>query len=386
MGNERDFDGEYEKKKNNQSDFQFTGGSEGLNENPPPGRRRKRETIPPDQRHYKPGTATRNAEILAKNAARNIKKHLSAQKKNKQGGKNKKQKPEQLSAEQEAQLNGVFQSGIPTAILASYGTTLGSKAIWQTFGKVVAQRFGAVAVTALGLSAADTIFPVGEAIAFGLLSYTAFQIARDWDSLWAAAEQELSKIVTTNEPENQVETFPNPNGEQGGTRNTGHAPPPVETGTQGTDTESGTKTPSHTGGQTRQQTDARDFILESRRRNVQGHDEEGGHTDKKHIGKSEQWLRDRIRREGLDEASSFYDNSIANLTQAKFIGKYKKEIDAWLKSNIKGTFARNITMDREIGIYVPKKGRVRHVKKATVVLGKNESELGYRVITSYPKP
>ena len=88
----------------------------------------------------------------------------------------------------------------------------------------------------------------------------------------------------------------------------------------------------------------------------------------------------------MDEASSFYDYPAANLTQARFVKKYKKEIDAWLKSKRKGTFAREIQTSKNIGIYVPKKGKVRHVKKATVVLGKNNSELGYRIVTSYPIP
>ena len=82
----------------------------------------------------------------------------------------------------------------------------------------------------------------------------------------------------------------------------------------------------------------------------------------------------------MDEASSFYDYPATNLTQARFVKKYKKEIDAWLKSKRKGTFAREIQTSRNIGIYVPKKGKVRHVKKATVVLGKNNSDTEHHLI------
>ena len=74
---------------------------------------------------------------------------------------------QELTPEDEREINQVFQAGIPTAIVGTYGTTLGTKVIWQSFAKVIIQRFGAVAAQALGLSAADGLLPVGEAIALG---------------------------------------------------------------------------------------------------------------------------------------------------------------------------------------------------------------------------
>ena len=102
---------------------------------------------------------------------------------------------ENLTPQQEAQINSVFQAGIPVAIVGSYGTALGTKTIWQTFGKVVAGRFGAAAAQALGLSVGDGILPVGDAIALGLLAVTAWQIARNWDDLWQAVDELLSEQV-----------------------------------------------------------------------------------------------------------------------------------------------------------------------------------------------
>ena len=160
-------------------------------------------------------------------------------------------------AEPEAQINQVFQAGIPTAIVDTYGTTLGTKVIWRAFGAVIAKRFGAVAVQALGLSAADGLLPVGEAIAFGLLAATAIKIAKNWDELWRDAE----KILVQQEPEPQIYTTPT--GEQTETpRHTGHAPPEVETGTPGFDTQSGTKIPNHTGHDATE-TPAVEYVFES---------------------------------------------------------------------------------------------------------------------------
>ena len=163
---------------------------------------------------------------------------------------------QELTPEDERQINQVFQAGVPAAIVGTYGTTLGTKVIWQSFAKVIVQRFGAVAAQALGLSAADGLLPVGEAIAFGLLAVTAWQIYRNWDELWAEAEQ----ILVGQEPEPQIYTTPS--GEPGTIEHTGSVPPVVETGTPGFDTTSAPRTPDNTGHGQREQPNARDFVME----------------------------------------------------------------------------------------------------------------------------
>ena len=164
-----------------------------------------------------------------------------------------------VSVSDEAEVNQVFQAGIPTAIVGTYGTTLGTKVIWRTFGAVIAQRFGAVAVKALGLSAADGLLPVGEAVAAGLLMATAIKIAKNWDKLWAETE----KILVQQEREPQIYTTPID--EQVDTqRTTGHAPPKVETGTPGIDTQSAPRTPNNTQHGEIEKSVASDYVMESR--------------------------------------------------------------------------------------------------------------------------
>ena len=162
---------------------------------------------------------------------------------------------QELTPEDEREINQVFQAGIPTAIVGTYGTTLGTKVIWKSFAKVIIQRFGVVAAQALGLSAADGLLPVGEAIALGLLAVTAWQIYRNWDELWRDAEQ----ILVQQEPEPQVYTTPSSQVET--PRHTGHAPPEVETGTPEYETPQ-VETLRHTGHE-REQLRAEDFVMES---------------------------------------------------------------------------------------------------------------------------
>ena len=120
---------------------------------------------------------------------------------------------------------------------------------------------------------------------------------------------------------------------------------------------------------------------------MDSHDDEGGHTDARHIGKNDQWLRNRQRSDGIKDSSTFSNNAAANLTQARFVKAYKKEIREWLNNKkANNTFVDEITMDREIGTAVSGKGKARPTRKAKVVLKKDSSELGYHILTSYPIP
>ena len=135
---------------------------------------------------------------------------------------------------------------------------------------------------------------------------------------------------------------------------------------------------------TQQEVDWDNYIFESRR-NIDSHDAAGGHTRERHIGKSVSWLQKRAKTLPPDyEASSFNTEANANLTQARFVKQYKREIKRWLDSTQTRPFVREIEMDREIGIVVNRSGKVWRTNKATVVLGKNSSELGYKAVTSYP--
>ena len=278
-------------------------------------------------------------------------------------------------------VNHVLNAGIPSNIEETLVPVVGSTVVWDAFGKVITKHFGARAATALGLAAGDAVLPIGDAVAFGLLAATALEIANNWDELWSEAEQ----ILIQQEPESQ--TYTTPIDEQVETpRTTGHDNPEVETGTPPISTDSQVDAPIHTGSEIEKPV-AEDYVLASKRRNLRGHDKAGGHTRERHIGKPDQWLRDRQRNENLDDASTFTNNAVGNLTQARFIKMYKKEINEWLKDKTnKQRFVREITMDRETGKVKSGKGKIRSTNKAKMVLVKENSELGYRIHTSFPIP
>jgi len=126
------------------------------------------------------------------------------------------------------------------------------------------------------------------------------------------------------------------------------------------------------------------------RRDVQSHENLGGHTDERHIGKSENWLKQRLNSEpDTESASSFYNDNIANLTQGKFVKQFRQEIEAWLTSG-EGRFVRVIEMDKPIGIVVArsKKGDPLPAvitKKARLVLLRDNSSQGWHFLTCFPE-
>ena len=121
------------------------------------------------------------------------------------------------------------------------------------------------------------------------------------------------------------------------------------------------------------------------RRTVDTHEQAGGHTQREHVGKSESWLRNRLKNHPkLKDASSFFNKEQANRVQGSFVKLYRKEIAAWLKSG-KGTFTKEIRMKNVIGIVLTRgKAKTVETTKALFVLARDKSAQGWHFVTSYP--
>jgi len=97
-------------------------------------------------------------------------------------------------------------------------------------------------------------------------------------------------------------------------------------------------------------------------------------------------LQDRVRREGVESASSFYNDSVGNRTVGKFIKENKEAINQWLKSDTGKPFKATIDMEEGIGLVVnkSKKGTplgAQEATKATIILAKDKSEWGWHLLT-----
>lgn len=111
--------------------------------------------------------------------------------------------------------------------------------------------------------------------------------------------------------------------------------------------------------------DASDHVLLSKaknqessvgRRNLDSHEsvsgvtagKQIGHTILKHVGKSESWLQDRIKREGIREASSFYNETVGNRTVGRFIKENRETIEEWVKNGTTDKFRATVDMQENI--------------------------------------
>ncbi len=132
-----------------------------------------------------------------------------------------------------------------------------------------------------------------------------------------------------------------------------------------------------------------DNLSETTRRTVDTHDLLGGHIREEHIGRSENWLRNRLNKPEMRNenfASSFYNESTANRALGKFVKEHKAEIDAFLKDSRR--LKTNVTFDfgETAGIVVERgKTGSKVTNKVLVVLVKDNSETGWHFLSAFPK-
>lgn len=129
-----------------------------------------------------------------------------------------------------------------------------------------------------------------------------------------------------------------------------------------------------------------DDFFAAERRNVNTHENLGGHTIERHVGRSENWLRQRLASDpDLRFASSFRNEAAANRTQGQFVKQHRAEIDEWLRSGSQRPFTGEVTMGDPVGIVV-ERGRSGAVQtnRAQVVIVRDQSAQGWHILTSYP--
>jgi hypothetical protein len=90
-----------------------------------------------------------------------------------------------------------------------------------------------------------------------------------------------------------------------------------------------------------------DYSDKKARRNVNDHEGPGlGHTVERHVGKSDNWLKKRLRQNpSMEAASTFVNEAAANRAQGLFVKRNKKLIDNWLKSG-----ASDLSMTVDLGM------------------------------------
>lgn len=116
----------------------------------------------------------------------------------------------------------------------------------------------------------------------------------------------------------------------------------------------------------------------------------GGHTIERHVGKSDNWLRNRLLSEPeIKTASTFRNEAVANRTIAQFVKQNRAEIEAWLKSG-EHRFEKDIISNETIGSILSRgKGgaplnKSIETNKARISIVRDNTPQGWHVQTSFP--
>lgn len=124
------------------------------------------------------------------------------------------------------------------------------------------------------------------------------------------------------------------------------------------------------------------------RRGATTHEDAGGHTIDRHVGRSDNWLRNRMaQNRGMDVASTFNNLQAANRAQGKFVKKFKGEIGEWLKGN-EGRFTRQFDTGQPVGRCL-RRGAAKSVdsSKVFIVIARNPNvPNGWHYVTAFPVP
>ena len=120
---------------------------------------------------------------------------------------------------------------------------------------------------------------------------------------------------------------------------------------------------------------------------LQAHEDAGGHLIERHVGKSEQWLVDRVNRDNISAASSFIDLPEAERLVAETLMENQDRVDAWLDGAGGNRLVIDARFDSSTGISVVRgSDSAEDVFSVKLVLERSDriDDIGFRIITGYP--
>lgn len=121
---------------------------------------------------------------------------------------------------------------------------------------------------------------------------------------------------------------------------------------------------------------------------LSAHEKAGGHLLRRHVGKTEEELIDRLESQpGIRSASSFPDRRVAEVVVGLVIASRQKEIAKWLRGD-EERLTLDFTANRPVGIMVSRRAmQAEPVHSVRLVLERDAAfePLGWRILTGYPQ-
>ncbi|MGG2016743.1 RNase A-like domain-containing lipoprotein [Bacillus sp. S10(2024)] len=112
-----------------------------------------------------------------------------------------------------------------------------------------------------------------------------------------------------------------------------------------------------------------------------------GHTLERHVGKTDEQLKERLRTDNVSAASTYYDKETATKAVKDTLKQHEKEINKWLKESKENRLVLNTKHDFAVGKTALKKDmRIKDGLRNTVTVLQRDkgSQLGFKIVTSYP--
>ncbi len=117
------------------------------------------------------------------------------------------------------------------------------------------------------------------------------------------------------------------------------------------------------------------------------HERAGGHLLARHVGKTEEQLRQRLKSDTrISAASSFTDRIVADTTVAAAIAANRGRIGSWLQGN-EPRLVLSYRQSQPCGISLSRKSpKAREARAARLVLIRDPKFMGgWRILTGYPE-
>lgn len=113
-----------------------------------------------------------------------------------------------------------------------------------------------------------------------------------------------------------------------------------------------------------------------------------GHTKARHIGKTDDELRERfVKEKYLKESSTYVDQKTAERAISRAIRDNRDEFERWVRDPTDEKFEFEGLVDKGIGRVMDKSGTIHPPSRIRVVLIKDENmDNGVRLLTSFPMP
>lgn len=121
-----------------------------------------------------------------------------------------------------------------------------------------------------------------------------------------------------------------------------------------------------------------------RRFSIRENEEQGGHILEKHVGKSQEQLKQRLAAEPhLKTASSFHDGGTAEQSIAAALDQNQGAIEQWLKRSSREKLPLKYKSQSSLGIALDHGEAVARTSDVAIIVLKPDSRGGFYVLTAY---